>query len=66
MRFGFLETMTNPAFIGPLAIAAEEAGYDSFVVPDCICYPEHSDSQNLDEKLTNLRQYSDTVISKCG
>lgn len=45
MRFGYLETMTNPAFMRPLAIAAEEAGYDTFVVPDSICYPEHSDSK---------------------
>ena len=45
MRFGYLETMTNPAFMKPLAIATEEAGYDSFVVPDSICYPEHSDSK---------------------
>lgn len=45
MRFGYLETMTNPAFMRPLAIAAEEAGYDSFVVPDSICYPEHSGSR---------------------
>lgn len=44
MRFGYLETMTDPAFMGPLAIAAEEAGYDAFVVPDSICYPEHSES----------------------
>jgi len=44
MRFGYLETMTNPAFMKPLAIAAEEAGYDSFVVPDSICYPEFSDN----------------------
>ena len=45
MRFGYLETMTNPEFMRPLAIAAEEAGYDAFVVPDSICYPEHSDSK---------------------
>lgn len=45
MRFGYLETMTDPAFMKPLAIAAEEAGYDSFVVPDSICYPEHADSK---------------------
>ncbi len=45
MRFGYLETMTNPAFMRPLAIATEEAGYDSFVVPDSICYPEHSGSR---------------------
>lgn len=29
----------------PLVIAAEEAGYDAFVVPDSICYPEHADTQ---------------------
>jgi len=45
MRFGYLETMTDPAFMRPLAIAAEEAGYDAFVVPDSIGYPEHSDSK---------------------
>ncbi|MBW2388208.1 MAG: LLM class F420-dependent oxidoreductase, partial [Deltaproteobacteria bacterium] len=45
MRFGYLETMTNPAFMRPLAVAAEEAGYDTFVVPDSICYPEHSNSK---------------------
>jgi probable F420-dependent oxidoreductase len=45
MRFGYLETMTNPAFMKPLAIAAEEAEYDAFVVPDSICYPEHADTK---------------------
>ncbi len=45
MRFGYLETMTNPELMRPLAIAAEEAGYDTFVVPDSICYPEHSDTK---------------------
>jgi probable F420-dependent oxidoreductase len=45
MRFGYLETMTAPAFMRPLAIGAEEAGYDTFVVPDSVCYPEHSDSK---------------------
>jgi probable F420-dependent oxidoreductase len=34
--------MTDPSFYAPLARAAEEAGYDSMVVPDSICYPEHS------------------------
>ena len=33
MRFGYLETMTDPHFMKPLAIAAEEAGFDAFVVP---------------------------------
>jgi probable F420-dependent oxidoreductase len=45
MRFGYLETMTDPAYMRPLAIAAEQAGYEAFVVPDSIGYPEHSDSQ---------------------
>jgi probable F420-dependent oxidoreductase len=36
--------MTDPAFYGPLARAAEEAGFDSFVVPDSIAYPRESDS----------------------
>jgi len=36
--------MTDPAFYAPLARAAEEAGYDSMIIPDSICYPEHSDS----------------------
>ncbi len=45
MRFGYLETMTNPLFMKPLAIAAEEAGYDAFAVPDSICYPEHAETQ---------------------
>jgi probable F420-dependent oxidoreductase len=45
MRFGYLETMTDPSFMRPLSIAAEEAGFDTFVVPDSLCYAEHSDSK---------------------
>ena len=45
MRFGYLETMTDPQFMKPLAIAAEEAGYDAFVIPDSIGYPEECDSR---------------------
>src|SRR5437764_15086291 len=37
--------MTDPAFYLPLAKAVEEAGYDSMVVPDSICYPQESDAQ---------------------
>jgi probable F420-dependent oxidoreductase len=37
--------MTDPSFYVPLARAAEEAGYDSMVVPDSICYPRHGDSR---------------------
>jgi probable F420-dependent oxidoreductase len=36
--------MVDPGYYLPLARAAEEAGYDSFVVPDSICYPEVSDT----------------------
>ena len=45
MRFSYAESMVDPSFYAPLAIAAEEAGYDSFVVPDSVAYPEHSDSR---------------------
>ena len=44
MRFSYAESMTNPEYYLPLARAAEEAGYDSMVVPDSICYPEVSDT----------------------
>jgi probable F420-dependent oxidoreductase len=44
VRFSYAESMTDPAFYLPLAKAAEDAGYDSMVVPDSICYPETSDS----------------------
>lgn len=44
MRFSFNESMCPPAQYSPLAIAAEEAGYTSFTVPDSICYPRRSDS----------------------
>ena len=44
MRFSYAESMTDPTFYGPLASAAEDAGYDTFVVPDSIAYPRESDS----------------------
>jgi len=44
MRFTYAESMTDPSFYGPLARAAEDAGYHSMVIPDSICYPERSDS----------------------
>ncbi|MDQ1476581.1 MAG: hypothetical protein QOE62_1810, partial [Actinomycetota bacterium] len=34
MRFSYAETFCDPAFLAPLAQATENAGYDSFVVPD--------------------------------
>jgi probable F420-dependent oxidoreductase len=36
--------MVDPAYYAPLAQAAEEAGYHSFVVPDSICYPRVSET----------------------
>ena len=44
MRFCYAESMTDPTFYGPLAAASEDAGYDSMVIPDSICYPAQSDS----------------------
>ncbi len=44
MRFSYAESMVDPSYYLPLAKAAEEAGYDSMVVPDSLCYPEVSDS----------------------
>jgi probable F420-dependent oxidoreductase len=45
VRFTYAESMTDPSFYRPLARAAEEAGYDSMVVPDSICYPRHASSR---------------------
>ena len=44
MRFAYAESMTDPSFYIPLARAAEDAGYDTMVIPDSICYPEHATS----------------------
>jgi probable F420-dependent oxidoreductase len=40
VRFTYAESMTDPSFYVPLARAAEDAGYDSMVIPDSICYPQ--------------------------
>ena len=45
MRFSYAESMGDPSHYLPLARAADEAGWTSFVVPDSICYPEVSDSK---------------------
>ena len=45
MRFTIAESMCAPDQYVPLALAAEEAGYSSFTIPDSICYPEVSDSK---------------------
>jgi probable F420-dependent oxidoreductase len=44
MRFSYAETFCDPSFLAPLAEAAEDAGYDSFVVPDSVIYPADSDT----------------------
>jgi probable F420-dependent oxidoreductase len=44
VRFSYAESMCEPAQYAPLAVAAEAAGWDSFVIPDSLCYPEVSDS----------------------
>ena len=45
MRFAYHSSMCKPEFYLPLAQAAEAAGFDSFSLPDSICYPQESDSQ---------------------
>ncbi|WP_045821092.1 LLM class flavin-dependent oxidoreductase [Williamsia herbipolensis] len=44
MRFTYAEAMTDPRFYPDLAVAAEEAGYAGFTIPDSLAYPEESDS----------------------
>ena len=44
MRFSYAESMTDPGFYVPLAEAADDVGYDSFVLPDSICYPLESET----------------------
>ena len=60
MRFAYHATMCNPGFYLPLAIAAEEAGFDSFTLPDSICYPKDSDSKYPYNK-TGDREFLDGV-----
>ena len=45
MRFAYHSSMCKPEFYLPLAQAAEAAGFDSFSLPDSICYPQESDSK---------------------
>jgi len=45
MRFTYAESMCDPSQLLPLARACDESGWSSFVVPDSIAYPEHSDSK---------------------
>jgi probable F420-dependent oxidoreductase len=45
MRFSYAESMCDPHQLGPLAQAAEEAGYSSVTIPDSICFPKESDTE---------------------
>lgn len=45
MRIAYAEAMCDPAQYVPLAQEAERLGFDAFVIPDSIAYPEHSDSK---------------------
>ena len=45
VRFHFAEAMTNPDYFIPLAKAAEANGYSGTLIPDSICYPQHSDTK---------------------
>ncbi len=45
MRFTFAESMCDPQQYATLAVEAEQAGYDSFSVPESIMYPRDSDSK---------------------
>jgi len=40
MKFTYHATMCPPGQYLPLALAAEEAGFDGFTFPDSICYPQ--------------------------
>ncbi|MBI2170280.1 MAG: TIGR03619 family F420-dependent LLM class oxidoreductase [Actinobacteria bacterium] len=44
MRFSYAESMIDPSFYLPLARATEDAGFDSFIVPDSIAYPRESEA----------------------
>lgn len=45
MRFSYVESMCAPGFYLPLARAAEEAGYSTYLVPDSLSYPAFSDTR---------------------
>jgi len=51
VRFSHAEAMCDPSFYLPLAMAAEEAGYHGFIVPDNLGpskgkYPYREDGDN--------------------
>jgi hypothetical protein len=51
VRFSYAEAMCDPSFYLPVAMAAEEAGYHGFIVPDNLGpskgkYPYREDGDN--------------------
>lgn len=44
MRFTFAESMCPVDHLSTLAREAEASGFDSFAIPDSVCYPRDSDS----------------------
>lgn len=44
MRFTYAETMCDPSYLGPLAQAAEAAGFHSLSIPDSIMFPATTDA----------------------
>jgi len=45
VRFNYAESLTDPSYYPALARAAEDAGYDGFIVPDSVAYPAVSDTK---------------------
>jgi probable F420-dependent oxidoreductase len=67
MRISFAEAMCDPAQYIPLARACDEVGFDAFVIPDSIAYPEVSDSkypytQDGNREFLNDRPFIDPFV----
>lgn len=45
IRFSYAESMIDPSYYAPLARRAEEAGFDSLVVPESLLYPRDSTTE---------------------
>jgi len=45
VRFHFAEAMTDIEYYLPLCRAAEANGFSGTLIPDSICYPQHSDTK---------------------
>ena len=67
MRFTYAEAMTRAEFYGPLARAAEAAGYTSMTVADSLIYPEESDSKypytdTGDREFLDDKEFIETMV----